>query len=128
MSVLTFQPLIVIYRRGNFVYHHGGFTTSIFENVLSLDLKRVVKLQGKEKQEGHEIPQTYVRNLEISKTVKIFQIIKITNKMFIVGVGSLVSLYVKPRQCAKKNIYVIGGKIFLYNSLCQSVCNAIWVM
>jgi hypothetical protein len=23
--------------------------------------------------------------------------------------GSLVSLYVKPRQCAKKNIYVIGG-------------------
>ena len=24
--------------------------------------------------------------------------------------GSLVTLYVKPRKCAKKNIYVIGGK------------------
>ena len=37
--------------------------------------------------------------------------------MFVVGVGSLVSLYVKPRQCAKKNIYVIGGKIVLEATL-----------
>ena len=29
LSVQTFQPLIVIYRRGNFVYHHG-WCTSIY--------------------------------------------------------------------------------------------------
>ena len=27
LSVLTFQPLIEIYRRGNFVYHHSGYTS-----------------------------------------------------------------------------------------------------
>ena len=38
LNVQTFQPLILFYRRGNFVYHHCGFTP-IFQP-LSLDYYR----------------------------------------------------------------------------------------
>ena len=31
--------------------------------------------------------------------------------------GSLVTLYVKPRKSAKKNIYVIGGKILYFHEI-----------
>ena len=38
--------------------------------------------------------------------------IVIVRKDLVSQKGSLVALYVKPRKCAKKNIYVIGGKKF----------------
>ena len=28
-----FQPLIIIYKRGNFVYHHKGYCTSIYRQI-----------------------------------------------------------------------------------------------
>ena len=45
LSVLTFQPKIVIYRRGNFVYHHCGCTVHQFISNCLIHLEPGNKLQ-----------------------------------------------------------------------------------
>ena len=42
LSVKTFKPLIVIYREGNFVYHHWGCASIIGHFLITLELYIII--------------------------------------------------------------------------------------